>query len=88
VVVTLFLGEPKLRTIEGIQIDWNETLWRYCTVEHFEWVVGNRRMYFAAAVQFVDAFEGAVAVQTNTPPPDRRYAKWSSASVHSSNSRG
>ena len=75
VVVTLFSGEPQLRTIEGIQIDWNETLWRYCTVERFEWMVGNRRMYFAAADQFVDPFEGAVAVQTNTPPPDPRYAE-------------
>jgi len=63
-----------LRTFEDIQIDWNETLWRYCTVERFEWTIGKRQMYFAAADQFVDPFEGAVAVQTNTPPPDPRYA--------------
>jgi hypothetical protein len=64
-----------LRTIEGIQVDWNEILWRYCTVERFEWMVRNRRMYFASANQFVDPFEGAVAVQTNMPPPDPRYGE-------------
>ncbi len=64
-----------MRTIEGIQIDWNETLWRYCSVERFEWTLGNGQIYFAAADQFVDPFEGAVAVQTNVPPPDPRYAE-------------
>jgi hypothetical protein len=64
-----------LRTIEGTHVDWNETLWRYCTLERFEQMVGNRRIYFAAADQFADPFEGAVAVQTDVPPPDPRYGE-------------
>jgi hypothetical protein len=35
----------------------------------------NRRLYFASANQFADPFEGAVAVQTNLPPSDPRYAE-------------
>lgn len=64
-----------MRTIDDIEIDWKETLWRYCTVERFDWIVNNRRIYFASANQFSDPFEGAVAVQTNVPPPDPRYAE-------------
>ena len=51
-----------MRTIEGVEVDWNETLWRYCMVERFQWVVDNGRMYFASANEFEDPFEGAVAV--------------------------
>ena len=64
-----------MRTIDGIEVDWNETLWRYCTVERFDGIMRNRRMYFASANQFADPFEGAVAVQINVPPPDPRYAE-------------
>ena len=63
-----------MRTIGNINIDWNETLWRYCTTERCEWIMRNKRMYFASANQFADPFEGAVAVQTNVMPADPRYA--------------
>jgi hypothetical protein len=64
-----------MRTIEGAGVDWNETVWRYCTADRFEWIVNNGQLYFASANQFSDPFEGAVAVQTNLPPPDPRYAE-------------
>lgn len=63
-----------MRTIKGAKIEWDETLWRYCTVDRFEWIVGNSRVYFASANQFADPFEGAVAVQTIAAPIDPRYA--------------
>lgn len=64
-----------MRTLEGNDVNWTETLWRYCTADRFEWIVNNRKLYFASANQFVDPFEGAVAVQTNVSPPDPRYAE-------------
>jgi hypothetical protein len=64
-----------MRTIEGIEVDWNEPLWRYVKLDRFLEVVRTSRLYFAAATQFADPFEGAVAVQTNLPPPDPRYAE-------------
>jgi hypothetical protein len=60
-------------TIEGVKVEWNETVWRYCTAQRFDWIVSNKQIYFASANQFTDPFEGAVAVQLNVPPPDPRY---------------
>ena len=64
-----------MRTIEGIEVDWNEPLWRYVKLDRFLEIVRTSRFYFAAATQFADPFEGAIAVQTNLPPPDPRYAE-------------
>ncbi len=64
-----------VRTLEGVNIGWDETVWRYCSVERFEWIAANNQIYFASANQFVDPFEGAVAVQLNPPPADPRYAE-------------
>jgi hypothetical protein len=64
-----------MRTIEDIEVDWNEPLWRYVKLDRFLEVVRTSRFYFAAEMQFADPFEGAVAVQTNLPPSDPRYAE-------------
>lgn len=64
-----------MRTFDEVEIDWDETLWRYCTVDRFEWIAANSRIYFASANQFTDPFEGAVAVQLNVGPVDPRYAE-------------
>jgi hypothetical protein len=61
-----------MRTIEDIEVDWNEPLWRYVKLDRFLEVVRTSRFYFAAEMQFADPFEGAVAVQTNLPPSDLR----------------
>lgn len=68
-----------MRVIEGTKVKWDEMVWRYCTTDRFEWIVTNRHMYFPSASQFTDPFEGAVAVQTNLPPPDPRYAEMEGA---------
>ena len=60
--------------MEGPRIGRHEKLWRYCTADRFEWITRKNCLYFAAANQFTDPFEGAVAVQTNLPPADPRYA--------------
>ena len=64
-----------MRTIEDIEVDWNEQLWRYVKLARFLELMRTSRFYFAAATQFADPFEGAVAVQVNMPPPDPRYAE-------------
>jgi hypothetical protein len=40
----------------------------------FGQALSEGKLYFASANQFIDPFEGAVAVQVNAPPPDPRYA--------------
>ena len=53
----------------------NETLWKYFRFERFLSTLAENRIYFASANQFIDPFEGAVAVQLNVPPLDPRYAE-------------
>jgi hypothetical protein len=65
----------QLLAIEGHEIESDETLWRYCSVDRFEEITKNSRIYFASASQFLDRFEGAVAVQINSQAPDPRYAE-------------
>ena len=38
-------------------------------------MLSDNQIYFASANQFIDPFEGAVAVQMNAPPRDPRYAE-------------
>jgi hypothetical protein len=64
-----------VRDVWGNGLDWSEALWRYFTAERFAWLMERSSMYFAAATQFRDAFEGAVAVQAPDFPVDPRYAE-------------
>jgi hypothetical protein len=63
-----------MQSMGGARLGRNEKLWRYCTADRFEWITQKSCLYFAAANQFADPFEGAVAVQTNLPPADPRYS--------------
>lgn len=62
-----------MRDVWGNGLDWSEQLWRYLTAERFVCLVERSSLYFAAATQFADPFEGAVAVQAPDFPLDPRY---------------
>lgn len=64
-----------MRKIGDTAAEGNETLWKYFRFERFLSTLAESRLYFASANQFIDPFEGAVAVQLNVPPPDPRYAE-------------
>src|SRR5581483_2089364 len=53
----------------------DEPLWRYFKPEWFLAALRSRRLYFAAARQFADPFEGAVAVLAHETPIDPRYSQ-------------
>lgn len=53
----------------------DETLWRYFTTERFVTCLETSQLYFAAARQFEDRFEGCVAVQSPEFKTDPRYAE-------------
>lgn len=63
-----------MELLEGQNIEWNEQLWRYFGTERFLEVLSTSCLYFAAATQFEDTFEGAVAIQDADFPVDPRYA--------------
>ncbi|HLP69654.1 MAG TPA: DUF2971 domain-containing protein [Rhizobium sp.] len=67
-----------MRNIGDTAAEGNETLWKYFRFERFLSTLAESRLYFASANQFIDPFEGAVAVQLNVPPPDPRYAEMES----------
>ncbi|MDX0986463.1 DUF2971 domain-containing protein [Sinorhizobium medicae] len=67
-----------MRKIGDTAAEGNETLWKYFRFERFLSTLAESRLYFASANQFIDPFEGAVAVQLNVPPPDPRYAEMES----------
>ena len=62
-----------MQAIENATIRRNELLWRYMSIERFEDVVMRSQLYFAAATQFPDDFEGAVAIMPPGFPVDPRY---------------
>lgn len=64
-----------MRDIWDGGIDWSEQLWRYLTADRCVFLLENARVYFAAATQFADRFEGAVAVQPHDFPVDPRYSE-------------
>ena len=64
-----------MREIGDAAVEGSETLWKYFRLDRFLSVLKESRLYFASANEFIDPFEGAVAVQINGPPPDRRYAE-------------
>lgn len=53
----------------------DEQLWRYFSTERILWFLEHSLLHFAAATQFIDPFEGAVAVQSPDLPMDPRYAE-------------
>lgn len=67
-----------MREVGEIQVEGDETLWKYFRFDRFLSTLTESRLYFASAEQFIDPFEGAVAVQLNVPPPDPRYAEMES----------
>jgi hypothetical protein len=62
-----------MRSVWDSELNWGEPLWRYLKTERFVWMVENDSFYFAAATQFADPFEGAVAVMPPDFPTDPRY---------------
>jgi hypothetical protein len=59
----------------GPVVETPHLLWRYCKPERFVSSLKTRTLHFAAAHQFEDPFEGAVAIQRNSPSVDPRYAE-------------
>jgi len=68
-----------MRDIWDNGIEEGESLWRYLTADRCVFLLENARVYFAAATQFADPFEGAVAVQPHDFPIDPRYPELDSA---------
>jgi hypothetical protein len=68
-----------MRSVWNAELNWGEPLWRYLKTERFIWMVENSCAYFAAATQFLDRFEGAVAVMPPDFPIDPRYGEPSGA---------
>ena len=62
-----------MRDIWDNGIDPGSVLWRYMTAERFVDLVKRSCLHFAAAMQFGDPFEGAVAVMPPDLPVDPRY---------------
>lgn len=70
------LYSPKnMHEIFENKVAWNERLWRYFTIERFIALMDSSSVYFAAATQFEDNFEGAVSVQSPEYKIDPRYAQ-------------
>ena len=67
-----------MREICSDCIEWNTELWKYFKLEHFINSIETSSVYFASANQFDDEFEGVVAVQMNTMPPDPGYEEMES----------
>src|SRR2546428_8274813 len=68
-----------MRDIWDNGIDWSEPLWRYLTADRCVFLLEQARVYFAAATQFADRFEGAVAIQAHDFPVDPRYPELDTA---------
>lgn len=72
---SLALKGAHLRIIGNQDLDMNESLWRYFKTERFLELINTRRLYFASAREFLDRFEGAVAVLPAGFPVDPRYVE-------------
>jgi len=64
-----------MRDLIGRTVDAGEQLWKYFRLERFLSTLRDSKIYFASTNQFVDPFEGAVAVQLNAASSDSRYAE-------------
>lgn len=65
-----------MKVIEGTIIQDDETLWRYFKTSRFIEIIETGEIYFAAANQFDDQFEGAVGVHSPPPPIGSKYPKY------------
>jgi hypothetical protein len=74
-VSTRALPENRFRPIWKEDFNWSEQLWRYFKVQRFGWLLENAILYFAAATQFADRFEGAAAVLPPDFQVDPRYVE-------------
>ena len=63
-----------MRTVGDISYCADQRIWRYMRLNRFTEMLERRTLHFAAAKQFDDSFEGAVAVQPRDFPVDPRYA--------------
>jgi hypothetical protein len=64
-----------MHVVGNSEINWSEDLWRYFKVDRFITTTERGSLYFAAARQFEDKFEGAVAVIPPEDKTDPRYAE-------------
>jgi len=64
-----------MHLIGDLAIDWSEQLWRYFKVDRFIATTESSSLYFPAASQFEDKFEGAVTVIPSEYKRDPRYAE-------------
>jgi hypothetical protein len=64
-----------VRSVWAADPNWDERLWRYFKTQRFVSTMEDSSFYFAAATQFRDPFEGAVAVMPPDFPVDPRYAE-------------
>lgn len=62
-----------MKEIYENSIEWGENLWRYFSTDRFLNTLETSKLYFAAATQFEDPFEGAVAVVSPEYKVDPRY---------------
>ena len=62
-----------MKEIYENSINWNEQLWRYFSTERFLELLNSSKLYFAAATQFEDPFEGSVALVSPEYKADPRY---------------
>ena len=64
-----------MRQFWGDAENTDEPLWRYFKTHRFVEFLESSQLYFAAATQFEDDFEGAVAVQSPEYKVDPRYSQ-------------
>jgi hypothetical protein len=57
-----------VRQVTGAEFKGDEVLWKYFKQERFISALKDSQVYFASANEFIDQFEGAVAVQMHAPP--------------------
>lgn len=68
-----------MRNVWKSSFDETALLWRYFTAERFTCLLERSCLYFAAANQFSDPFEGAVAIMPPDFPIDPRYKEMDGA---------
>jgi hypothetical protein len=56
-----------MHPLDGFNINWDEPVWRYFNKQHFISLLETNKLYFAAASQFSDEFEGAVTIKPQSP---------------------
>jgi hypothetical protein len=67
--------EQGMHQIGNRPINWDEELWKYFRMDRFISTLTTGTLYFASPNQYLDRFEGAVAVQVDVGPVDPRYSE-------------